>query len=123
MSRVVAAAGLALAAVLIVPSVLAQSEDDPGPLVKVEDFDKGRAQFHHTCAPCHGRNMVNAGVTTYDLRKFPLEQSDRFHNSVTHGKGNMPSFKESLSPEQIDWLWAYVRSRGKSPSSASASAQ
>jgi cytochrome c6 len=122
MLRVLAAAGFVLAAAFHAPGAVAQSGDDPGPLVSAEDFDKGSQQFHHTCAPCHGRNMVNAGVTTYDLRKFPLEQSDRFHHSVTHGKGNMPSFKGSLSPEQIDWLWAYVRSRGKSPSSASASA-
>ncbi len=121
--RVLAAAGLVLAAAFHVPRALAQSEDDPGPPVSAEDFDKGFAQFHHTCAPCHGRNMVNAGVTTYDLRKFPLEQSDRFHNSVTNGKGNMPSFKGSLTPEQIDLLWAYVRSRGKSPGTASASAR
>ena len=122
MLRHLAAAGIVLAAAFHAPGVLAQS-DDPGPLVSAEDFDKGLEQFHHTCAPCHGRNMVNAGVTTYDLRKFPLEQSDRFHLSVTNGKGNMPSFKGSLSQEQIDWLWAYVRSRGKSPSSASASAR
>jgi mono/diheme cytochrome c family protein len=105
------------------PCALSQSDDSPGPAASAEDFDKGYQQFHHTCAPCHGRNMVNAGVTTYDLRKFPLEQSDRFHNSVTNGKGNMPSFKGSLTPAQIDWLWAYVRSRGKSPSTASASAR
>lgn len=123
MLRALAAAGFALAAAFHVPCALAQSDDDPGPRVSAEDFDKGYQQFHHTCAPCHGRNMVNAGVTTYDLRKFPLEQSDRFHNSVTNGKGNMPSFKGSLTPQQIDLLWAYVRSRGTSPSSASASAR
>jgi mono/diheme cytochrome c family protein len=123
MSRVLAAAGFVLAAAFHAPCALSQSDDGPGPAASAEDFDKGYQQFHHTCAPCHGRNMVNAGVTTYDLRKFPLEQSDRFHNSVTNGKGNMPSFKGSLTPEQIDWLWAYVRSRGKSPSTASASAR
>ncbi len=123
MSRIGAAAALALAAALHAAPGLAQSDDNPGPPVSAEDFDKGYQQFHHTCAPCHGRNMVNAGVTTYDLRKFPLDQSDRFHNSVTNGKGNMPSFKGSLTPEQIDWLWAYVRSRGRNPSSASASAR
>jgi cytochrome c6 len=75
-------------------------------------IEQGRDQFHRTCAQCHGRNMVNAGTTTYDLRKFPVDQPDRFVNSVTNGKGNMPSFKDALSTEQINALWAYVGSRG-----------
>jgi cytochrome c6 len=77
-----------------------------------EDIESGNAQFHRTCAQCHGRNMVNSGTTVYDLRRFPVDQSDRFFNSVTNGKGNMPSFKEALSPEQMQLLWAYVATRG-----------
>jgi hypothetical protein len=60
---------------------------------------------------CHGRNLINAGTTVYDLRKFPADQPDRFKQSVSQGKGAMPAWKE-LSAEQIDWLWAYVGSRG-----------
>jgi mono/diheme cytochrome c family protein len=75
-------------------------------------IEAGREQFHRTCAQCHGRNMVNSGTTVYDLRKFPLDQPERFHASVTNGKGNMPSFKEALTPEQIAVLWAYVGTRG-----------
>lgn len=75
-------------------------------------IEAGRQQFHRTCSHCHGLNMVNSGTTVYDLRKFPLDQHDRFVNSVTNGKGAMPSFKDALTPEQIDILWAYVGSRG-----------
>ena len=32
------------------------------------DFETGRAQYQRTCAQCHGRNLVNSGVTVYDLR-------------------------------------------------------
>jgi mono/diheme cytochrome c family protein len=78
----------------------------------LESIEKGRELFHRACAQCHGRNMVNSGTTVYDLRKFPLDQPDRFKLSVTQGKGAMPSWKESLTPEQIEWLWAYVGSRG-----------
>ena len=77
-----------------------------------EQIAQGNAQFHRTCAPCHGRNMVNSGTTSFDLRKFPLDQRDRFITSVSDGRGNMPSFKGGLTPEQIDMLWAYVGSRG-----------
>jgi mono/diheme cytochrome c family protein len=78
----------------------------------LEQVEAGRAQFHRTCAQCHGRNMINSGTTIYDLRKFPLDQPERFVASVTQGKGNMPSFKDALTREQIDVLWAYVGSRG-----------
>ena len=74
--------------------------------------EKGREQYHRTCAQCHGRNMVNAGTTVYDLRKFPTEQRERFYVSVTNGKGNMPSFKGALEPEAIEMLWIYVATRG-----------
>ena len=77
-----------------------------------EQIAQGNAQFHRSCAPCHGRNMVNSGTTSFDLRKFPLDQRERFVNSVTQGRGAMPSFKDGLTPEQIDMLWAYVGSRG-----------
>lgn len=75
-------------------------------------IDKGREQYNRVCVQCHGRNLVNAGTTVSDLRKFPVDQADRFKQSVLQGKGAMPSWRESLSAEQIDWLWAYVGSRG-----------
>lgn len=83
----------------------------PGPPTQAL-VDKGRAQFDRTCAQCHGRNMVNSGTTSYDLRRFPIDESDRFFNSVTNGKNNMPSFKGALDPGAIQWLWAYVSTRG-----------
>jgi cytochrome c6 len=106
-------AGLILA---LPAAVLAQTDAAPaadaGPRFTAEQIAQGRAQYDRTCAQCHGRNMVNAGTTVYDLRKFPVDQLDRFQTSVTAGKGNMPSFKDALSAEQISALWAYVGSRG-----------
>ena len=78
-----------------------------------EQIEQGRQQYLRTCAPCHGFNMVNAGTTVYDLRRFPLEQRERFVASVSNGKGNMPSFKGALSDAEIDSLWAYIATRGK----------
>lgn len=77
-----------------------------------EQITQGHAQFHRTCSQCHGRNMVNSGTTVYDLRRFPVDDPDRFFNSLNNGKGNMPSFKEALTQEQMKLLWAYVGSRG-----------
>lgn len=55
--------------------------------------------------------MVNSGNTVYDLRRFPIDQPDRFFASVSTGKGNMPSFRDALTAEQMRRLWAYVSSR------------
>jgi cytochrome c6 len=92
-------------------------QPEPGPPQAAASFtqnmvDQGRERFHRTCAQCHGRNMVNSGTTVYDLRRFPVDQPERFFNSVTNGKGNMPSFKDALEPETIQLLWAYVATRG-----------
>jgi mono/diheme cytochrome c family protein len=74
-------------------------------------IEKGREQYNRTCAQCHGRNMVTSGTTVYDLRRFPQDQPDRFVQSVSNGKGNMPSFK-GFDVQTISALWAYVGSRG-----------
>jgi cytochrome c6 len=77
----------------------------------------GFAQYNRTCAQCHGRNMVQAGVTVYDLRRFPIDDKERFLNSVINGKGNgsMPGFKDALTQQQIELVWIYVKNRGKAP--------
>ena len=60
--------------------------------------------------------MVNSGTTVYDLRKFPLDQPERFFAAVTNGKGNMPSFKDALTAEQMRWLWLLCQhAGGKAP--------
>jgi cytochrome c6 len=82
------------------------------PRFSAEDIEQGRLQFHRTCSQCHGYNMVNSGTTAYDLRRFPIDDPDRFFNSVTEGKASMPSFKDALTPEQMKLLWAYVGSHG-----------
>ena len=105
-SRVVRlAAALAGAVAALAAAQVAQRFSD-------DEIERGRAQFERTCAQCHGRNMVNSGTTSYDLRRFPADDADRFITSVTNGKGNMPSFRDSLTGEQIRFLWAYVGSRG-----------
>ena len=107
----IATTGLGLA-VLLVSSAAVRAADGAS---EAADFENGRKQFHRTCAQCHGLNMVNSGVTVYDLRRFPLDQPDRFFAAVTNGKGNMPSFRDALNAEQMRWLWLYVSRRGKVP--------
>ena len=45
---------------------------------------------------------------------FPRDQRERFINSVTRGKNQMPPWGDLLKPEEIEALWAYVVT-GESP--------
>jgi mono/diheme cytochrome c family protein len=75
--------------------------------------DQGRDLFNDVCSPCHGRDMVNSSSLTFDLRKFPKDAAERFRSSVLNGKGNgMPPWRDKVSDEDINALWAYVRSGG-----------
>ncbi len=102
---------VAVAAALAAAAAAALAHAEPARF-DADDIAKGAAQFQRTCAQCHGRNMVNSGTTVYDLRRFPTDEPERFFTSLTNGKGNMPGFKEALTPEQMKLLWAYVGSRG-----------
>ena len=76
-----------------------------------ERIEKGKKVYKQLCLRCHGPEM-NGGNNAYDLRIFPLEQKERFLNSVLNGKCAMPPWKGVLSEEEIGNLWAYVGTRG-----------
>lgn len=101
-----------LALPLAVCGALLASQAVAEPRFAADDINQGRTQYHRVCSQCHGLNMVNSGTTIYDLRRFPPDDRARFFASVVNGKGNMPSFKDALAPQQVEWLWAYVGSRG-----------
>jgi cytochrome c6 len=91
---------------------IAHAQTSPAVRFPAVSIEKGKALFERTCVQCHGRNMVNAGTTVYDLRRFPVDEPERFVQSVTKGKGNMPSFGETFAADEVKLLWAYVGSRG-----------
>jgi mono/diheme cytochrome c family protein len=96
-------------AVEAAPIMVAQSEQaDAG------EVATGKALYAHNCSHCHGFNMVNPGTVAYDLRQFPNDDKARFVHSVAEGKnGRMPPWGDLLSREDIDDLWAYVKTGGK----------
>ena len=77
---------------------------------EAEMATKGKQLYAHHCSHCHGFNMVNPGTVAYDLRQFPHNDKARFVYSVTQGKnGRMPQWGDLLKPEEIDEIWAYVK--------------
>ena len=100
--KVIAAASLGLA--LVCASAAAQ---DDAARVSPEEIKQGAALFARHCATCHGTRMRNP-QWAFDLRTFPRDGHDRFVDSVTNGKRNMPPWDDVLEPAEIEALWAYV---------------
>lgn len=76
-----------------------------------EAIKQGKRVYASACARCHGVNLVNTGASTFDLRTFPLDQKARFVQSVLKGKGAMPAWEGSVTPEEVEALWAYISAR------------
>ncbi|WP_282608410.1 c-type cytochrome [Pelagibius sp. Alg239-R121] len=73
-----------------------------------EAAKKGASVYKQFCSHCHGLNMVNPGTGSYDLRKFPGDQKERFVESVMKGRGDMPAWGDILYPEELEAVWYYV---------------
>ncbi len=77
------------------------------------EIDQGRDIYGELCLACHGRDMVTPGGLTFDLRKLPKDQFERFRDAVVNGKPpSMPPWRDKITDEDIKLLWAYVRSGG-----------
>lgn len=104
------------AGLFVVPCMaLGQSGNGPEPPPTAEEFAKGSELFAGICSHCHGPHMVNPGTVSFDLRKFPHDDRARFFNSVRNGKNTMPPWKDVLHPDEIEAVWAYVRTGGVEP--------
>ncbi len=81
-----------------------------------EPFDAA-AIYNGKCAKCHGRDgrsdtMRGRLTHSRDLTKSDWQNDvsdERIFNSISNGKGKMPSFKKKLSDSDIDSLVSYVR--------------
>jgi hypothetical protein len=68
---------------LLLLAIAAMLHGSPAPLAaEAELVEQGRDLYGDFCAACHGRDMVNTGTFSFDLRKFPKDDFPRFRNSV-----------------------------------------
>ena len=72
---------------------------------------QGREAYDQLCAHCHGIELVNPGTSSFDLRKFPKDQMQRFYASVLAGKGSMPAWAGVITQEELKAVWMYVATR------------
>jgi cytochrome c6 len=74
------------------------------------------ATFRTKCAMCHGQDgggsEVGKSMNVPDLRSPVVQKlpDAQLAQIISDGKGGMPSFKNSLSEDQIHGLVTYVRS-------------
>ena len=87
----------------------ADAQPSPSPVLATQ----GKSLYRQLCSNCHGVNMVNAGTSSFDLRKFPQDDKARFVNSVMKGKNTMPAWGDIVKPDEIEAIWAYVLTGGK----------
>jgi cytochrome c6 len=86
-------------------------EANPGP-----DSAASSATFRTKCAVCHGPDgsgsEVGKSMNVPDLRSAVVQKlpDAELAQVISDGKGGMPSFKNSLSEQQIHALVANVRS-------------
>ena len=72
--------------------------------------DKGEKIYNNYCETCHGENLVNSGQS-FDLRRLKVGERPRFENSVQNGKGQMPPWRGVITEIDMDFIWAYVRTK------------
>jgi len=96
--------GITLFAVSIVQA-------NPGP-----DSAASSATFRTKCAMCHGQDgsgsEIGKSMNVPDLRSQAVQKlpDAELAQIISNGKGGMPSFKGSLSEDQIHVLVTHIRS-------------
>jgi len=110
--------GLALFALAV---FISGSRTYAGTETSVASPSDAKTTFDAKCAKCHGKDgrakgLISKakGVRNLTDAKWQEDVSDeRLFNSISNGRGKMPSFKKQLSEADINALVAYVRSLKK----------
>jgi mono/diheme cytochrome c family protein len=85
--------------------------------VTEEVLASGRKYFDIYCTVCHGPNGAGDGPIIPKMTKPPVIYSEkvtawtdgRIYHTITHGQGNMPSYKSSVDPMTRWAIIHYVR--------------
>ena len=88
-----------VAAALCLASAPAAAEEAQS--FPTEQIAAGAELYAVNCSPCHGARMQDPSAA-FNLRKFPPDQHERFVNSVTRGKNQMPPWGDFFKPDQLD---------------------
>lgn len=105
-----------LIAILFVATVLMMNTK---PVATVAYAQDGAAIYASSCIRCHGADGKaqtpkgkQTGATNLTSAKWKPNQAKDIR-LITKGKGRMPAFKATLSAEEIQAVWSYIRGRFK----------
>ena len=94
----------AVAAALLSLSAIAHAQDQAA-------IEAGERVYTDNCTTCHGDKLRSSGAIR-DLKELRPGDRPRFDKFVAEGRGaQMPAFQGTLSQEEFDQIWAYIRSR------------
>jgi cytochrome c6 len=109
---------LAILTVAFGPSLITRT-------VSTESYDASARSanelYSRNCASCHGNNGRSKTIKGKLKHARDLTDSawqarvsdERIFNSITNGKGKMPSYSKKLTEQEIDSLVGYVRALKK----------
>lgn len=108
----------------------AESLENPVPITE-DTLEYGRVTYKKTCTPCHGEFGMGKGPIAeafgrYDVQVPPVANrrvqgfSDaRIYRTISHGVGNMWSYKSQLKPMErwavVNYVRALQRARNPEP--------
>jgi quinohemoprotein ethanol dehydrogenase len=72
----------------------------------------GEQVYEEHCASCHGERLRSTGAMP-DLKQQRADGRARFDEMVMKGRGQMPAWRGVVGREELDQLWAYIRSRAR----------
>jgi quinohemoprotein ethanol dehydrogenase len=72
----------------------------------------GEQLYDEHCASCHGEKLRSTGAMP-DLKEQRADGRSRFDQIVMNGRGQMPAWQGIVGPDELDQLWAYIRSRAR----------
>ena len=72
--------------------------------------EAGEQVYDEHCATCHGSKLRPTGAMP-DLKQQKADGRARFDQMVLNGRGQMPAWQGIISSDELDQLWAYIRSR------------
>ena len=75
-----------------------------------DQIQAGEQVYEEHCANCHGVKLRRTGAIP-DLKEQKADGRARFEQMVMAGRGQMPAWQGIIGPDELDQLWAYVRSR------------
>lgn len=81
-----------------------------GACVSVDEAASGAEIYDQVCARCHAADLSGGVGPALGAGSDAASQGDEYWiQTIRRGRGRMPSFRSTLTDEQIDRVVAYVR--------------